>query len=144
MRRCFAFIRLLLLDDDGPAHHDCRLRVLAAAGASKELSSADMIDCSNWRLEQLEEWGGEGGLIELSKVVKFVMLGGLGGCFLVLAPFFVCLYSCFRSCESFCRRRVTENILFPMLRCCASCSRAGSTQHPRPTWSFRTVFNALP
>jgi hypothetical protein len=70
LKRCIAFIRLLLLDDDGPAHHDCRLRVLAAAGANREQKVADVVDCSNWPLAQLEEWEGEGGVVELSKVVQ--------------------------------------------------------------------------
>jgi hypothetical protein len=70
MRRCIAFIRLLLLDDDGPAHHDCRLRVLAACAARKEHAPEEIIDCGNWPLAQLEEWSGAGGVVELSQVVN--------------------------------------------------------------------------
>ena len=70
MRRCIAFIRLLLLDDDGPAHHDCRLRVLAACAAGTEDSLEEMIDCSNWPLAQVEEWNGAGGIVELSQVAS--------------------------------------------------------------------------
>jgi hypothetical protein len=73
-----AFLRMLLLEDDGPAHHDCRLRVLAAAGTSNgenvgqvidnSLKSCHVIDCSAWPPEYVEQWMGEGGLIALSKV----------------------------------------------------------------------------
>ena len=67
-----AFLRLLLLNDDGPAHHDCRLRVLEAAGIGHKNNAGEtvtIIDCSNWPPAQTEEWMGAGGLVELSKVL---------------------------------------------------------------------------
>jgi hypothetical protein len=68
MKRCLSFLRMLLLEDDGPAHHDCRSHVLAAVGAGQEKKAGEIVDCSNWPLGRLQEWIGVGGVVELSKV----------------------------------------------------------------------------
>ncbi len=70
MKRCLSFLHMLLLEDDGPAHHDCRSHVLAAVGAGQDKKAGEIIDFSNWPQGRLQEWIGEGGIVELSKVAS--------------------------------------------------------------------------
>jgi hypothetical protein len=109
-----AFIRLLLLNDDGPAHHDCRLRVLASAGIGQENNGGEtvtIVDCSNWPPGQLEEWMGAGGLVELSKVLSLerlhiFVLKFVFECLTIHAPLWSVL---FRSSEFCCQWLAMES-----------------------------------
>lgn len=140
IKRCLAFLRLLLLEDDGPAHHDCRLRVLTAAGEGKRSAGqfidnlGQTIDCRMWPPGFVEEWTGEGGLVELSKVTT-----PLTECpaLLLRSPF---SRAFFRITECCCRWLVQVDVWLLIMTCCALCIRLVSTPGACPTWSFQIVF----